>query len=524
MAGAHQTQNWVVAKPAAHGRKGMVVSQVQAAAEAGVAMLEAGGTALDAAAATAFALAALEPWNSGLGGIGFAVVHRAGESEATVVDFGPVSPAGLRPELFPLGEGISDHLFAWPNVVDERNVHGPLSFCVPSAPAGYAALHALGGRLPWRDVLAPAIALAREGLPADWFAALKIASSAADLRRYPESARIFLPDGLPPTPPYVGPARRLVLGRLPETLLRLAEAGVADFYTGEIAASIAADVAAMGGVLSAADLAGCTATRRAASRHPWRGRVIQGAGGLTAAPTMQRLLDALSGHRFGTAPDAAFFTAFAAAMQAAYAERLAGLGDMTDANPRAAEACTTHLSAVDAEGTMVSVTTTLLSSMGSRTVLPGTGVLMNNGVFWFDPRPGRPNSIGPSKRPLCNMSPVVVAEEGRPVIAAGASGGRRILASVLQILIFVLDYGMDPVAAAHHPRIDVSGPDAVTVDRRLSPDIIAALSERFATELVEHTVLPVNFACPNLILREPDGSVTGISDVMSPWSGAVAQA
>jgi gamma-glutamyltranspeptidase/glutathione hydrolase len=523
MAIAHQTQNWVVAKPAAHGRKGMVVSQVKAAAEAGVAMLEAGGTALDAAAATAFALAALEPWNSGLGGIGFALVHKAGEREAKVVDFGPVSPAGLRPELFPLGEGMSEHLFAWPNVVDERNVHGPLSFVIPSAPAGYAALHAMGGRLPWKDVLAPAIALAKAGLPADWFGAMKIASSAADLRRYPESARIYLPGGLPPTPPYVGPAKRLILGRLPETLARIAEAGVADFYRGDIAASIAADVAAMGGVLSAADLAGCATRTTAPSRHPWHGRVIQGAGGLTAAPTMQRVLERLAGHAFGAEPDAAFFTAFAHAMQAAYAERLAGLGDLSDANPRAAEACTTHLTAVDAEGTMVSVTTTLLSSMGSRTVLPGTGVLMNNGVFWFDPRPGQPNSIGPSKRPLCNMSPVIVTEDDRPIITAGASGGRRILASVLQMLMFVLDYRMDPVAAAHHPRIDVSGPDTVTADRRLSPAILAGLAERFTTDLVEHTVLPVNFACPNLILRDADGGVTGISDVMSPWSGAVAQ-
>ncbi|WP_144185891.1 gamma-glutamyltransferase [Elioraea rosea] len=524
MAISHQTQNWVVAKPAAHGRKGMVASQVKAAAEAGVAMLDAGGTALDAAAATAFALAALEPWNSGLGGIGFALVHRAGAAQAEVIDFGPVSPAGLKPKLFPIVEGVSEHLFAWPNVEGEKNVHGPLSFCIPSAPAGYAALHARGGRLPWKDVLAPAIALAKGGLPADWFGAMKIASSAVDLRRYPESARIYLPDGLPPTPPYVGPAKRLILGRLPDTLARIAEAGIDDFYKGDIAASIASDVAAMGGVLSAADLAGCATRTTASSQHPWHGRVIQGAGGLTAAPTMQRVLDQMAAHGFGKEPDAAFFTAFAAAMQKAYAERLAGLGDTTDANPRAAEACTTHFTVVDAEGTMVSVTTTLLSSMGSRTTLPGTGIMMNNGVFWFDPRPGQANSIGPSKRPLCNMSPVIVTENGRPIITAGASGGRRILASVLQMLMFVLDYGMEPERAAHHPRVDVSGPDTVTADKRLSPSILSALTGRFRTELVEHTVLPVNFACPNLIRREADGSLTGISDVMSPWSGAVAQA
>jgi gamma-glutamyltranspeptidase/glutathione hydrolase len=519
----HLTQNWTVTKPAARGRKGMVVSQARTAAQAGVQILEAGGSAADAAVATAFALAAVEPWNSGLGGVGFAVVHPAGERSARVVDFGPVAPARLDPGLFPLVSGKSEHLFAWPNVLDDRNVHGPLSVVIPSAVAGYAEVHRRWGRLPMRDVLAPAIALARAGLPVDWVTALKLASAAADLRRYAESARIYLPDGLPPAPPYVGPAKRIVLGNLPATLERLAEAGLEDFYRGDLAAAIAADMAALGGVLDGTDLAACTARLGEASRHPWRGRVIQGAGGLTAAPTMQRVLEALAGERFGAVPDVAFFTAFAAAMQRAYAERLAGLGDTTPANPRAAEACTTHLTAVDADGMMVSMTTTLLSSMGSRMVLPRTGVLMNNGVFWFDPRPGQANSIGPRKRPLCNMSPIVVAKDGAPEIAAGASGGRRILAAVLQTLLFVLEFGMDPVEAAHHPRIDVSGETGVSADPRLAPAILAALRDRFGAEEVEHTVMPVNYACPNMIVIGADGGRTGISDVINPWSGAVAQ-
>ena len=116
---------------------------------------------------------------------------------------------------------------------------------------------------------------------------------------------------------------------------------------------------------------------------------------------------------------------------------------------------------------MVAVTTTLLSSMGSRVVLPGSGVLMNNGVMWFDPRPGQPNSIAPGKRPLTNMLPVILRDGDQPVLAAGASGGRRIMAAVLQMVSFVADFGMDPEAAAHQPRIDVSGPDGVSADRRL---------------------------------------------------------
>ncbi|MDW8445190.1 MAG: gamma-glutamyltransferase [Acetobacteraceae bacterium] len=517
-----RVQNWIIAKPPARGAKGMVVAQARAAAEAGAAVLGAGGTAADAAVAAAFVLAAVEPWNSGLGGIGFALVHAAGDGRAKVVDFGPVSPARLDPKAFPIVPGTSPHLFAWPNVAGERNVHGPLSFVVPSAVAGYAELHRRWGRLPWRDLLAPAIAHARAGLAADWFAALKIASAAADLRRYGESARVYLPDGLVPAPPYVGPPKRLMLGRLAETLERLAEAGPEDFHRGEIAHAIAADVGALGGVLDAADLARCAARVTEPSLHPWRDTMVQGAGGLTAAPTLGRVLEALAPSRFGK-PDASFFSALAEALQAAWRERLGTLGDAA-AGPRAAEACTTHLTAVDAEGTMVSLTSTLLSSFGSRVVLPATGILMNNGVFWFDPRPGTPNAIGAAKRPLCNMCPVIVARDGRPMLAAGASGGRRILAAVVQLLLFVLEFGMDATQAAHHPRIDVSGETGVAMDPRLDPLIRAALRERFGAEEIEHTVLPVNYACPNVIVRETDGTYTGVPDVMTPGSAAVAVA
>ena len=208
------------------------------------------------------------------------------------------------------------------------------------------------------------------------------------------------------------------------------------------------------------------------------------------------------------------------ALKAAYAQRLTSLGD---AEPVAAESCTTHITACDADGTMVAMTTTLLSSMGSRVVLPATGILMNNGVMWFDPRPGQPNSIGPGKRPLTNMFPVILRDGAVPWIAAGASGGRRIMAAVLQLVSFVADFGMTPEAAGHQPRIDVSGPDLITADRRLAPDILGALKAEGPVEIVEHGVLPLNFACPNLLMQK-DGVRTGISDAASPWSAAVAQA
>lgn len=517
---SHLTQNWRITKPAAYGRKGLVVAQAKTAAQAGAAILDAGGNAVDAAVATALALAAVEPWNSGLGGIGFAVVHRAGQPAAEVVDFGPVAPAALDAARFRLTGRMKQDLFPWPGVEGDVNVHGPLSFAIPSAPSGYKFLHMSWGRLPFAEIIAPAIALARRGLPQDWLTTLKIANAAAVLRRYPESARIYLPDGLPPVPPYQGTPGFMLLGRLADTLEQLQRAGLDDFYRGEVAASIAADLRDMGAALCAEDLAACEARAMPAMEVPWRGRVLQLSGGLTAAPTLARVLGAMEGVRYPGAPDAAWFRTLARAMRQAYAERLSGLGDAALEPP---ETCTTHLSAIDAQGTMVSLTSTLLSSMGSRVVLPRSGVLMNNGVMWFDPRPGRANSIGPRRRPLTNMLPVILKDGHRPVIAAGASGGRRIMAAVFQLLTFVADFGMDLEIAAHHPRIDVSGPDGASVDQRLGPDISAALAGDGPVQTVEHTTLPINFACPNLIIRRDNGSRGGISDALSPWSAAVAQ-
>ncbi|HEX2942753.1 MAG TPA: gamma-glutamyltransferase, partial [Rhodopila sp.] len=381
-------------------------------------------------------------------------------------------------------------------------------------------MHKLWGRLPLREVIAPAIALAKRGLPQDWFTTLKIGFSASVLRKYQESARIYLPDGLPPVPPYQGSPGFFRLGALADTLEQLGRGGLRDQYEGEVAAGIVADVRDMGGVLSAEDLRLCQARVMPAMPLPWRDHVVQTAGGLTAAPTMRRVLEQMESLSPRHEPDAAWFVALARALKRAYAERLAGLGD---ADSNASETCTTHLTVCDADGTMVALTTTLLSSMGSRVVLPKTGILMNNGVMWFDPRPGQPNSIAGGKRPLTNMSPVIIRDAGRPWMAAGASGGRRILASVLQMMAFVMDFGMDPEAAAHHPRIDVSSPDTVSVDWRMPSSIVEALAADGPLQVVEHGVMPINFACPNGIVRRSDGNGIGISDVGSPWSGAVAQ-
>ena len=200
----HVTQHWSLSKASATGKRGMVVSQVKAAAEAGVAILDAGGNAIDAAVGTALALSSAEPWNSGLGGIGFALVHRAGQPKADVVDFGPVAPSGLNPSVFKLTGRMKNDLFAWPEVEGDANIHGPLSFAIPSALAGYDRMLKQWGKLPIAEIMAPALALANRGLPQDWYTTLKIASSASVLKLYDESARIYLPGGLPPVAPYQG--------------------------------------------------------------------------------------------------------------------------------------------------------------------------------------------------------------------------------------------------------------------------------------------------------------------------------
>jgi gamma-glutamyltranspeptidase/glutathione hydrolase len=507
-------ERWAITKRAARGR-GIVVAQAGAAAEAGAAMLEAGGSAADAAVAAAFALAAAEPWNSGLGGIGFAVVAPPGAPVETL-DFGPVAPARLDPAAFPLtGRAAAGDLFGWPEVAGDRNIHGALSVAVPGAIAGYGALHARFGRLPLADVLAPAIALARAGLRADWFASLKILAAAPVLSRYAESARLYLPGGLPPALPAYGEPARLPLGRLADTLERLATAGLADAMTGEVAAAIAADMAEAGGVLDAADLARRVPEWRPCPTLPFAGGTLAAAAGLTAAPTLLRAISLLQPALARPGPDAAFFTGLAAALRQATAERLSGLGE-------AEGTCTSHLSVIDRDGMAVALTTTLLSSFGSRMVLPRSGILMNNGVMWFDPRPGTPNAIRPGGRPLTNMCPVVLRDGDAVRLVAGASGGRRILPAVLQVLCFAGRFGMAAEAAAAQPRIDVSGPDLVTADPRLPPEVLAALRAAGPLALQEHTVLPANYACPNLILRAGGDVFEGIADLRTPGATAIA--
>jgi gamma-glutamyltranspeptidase/glutathione hydrolase len=518
----HLVQNWHVRKSVACTRGGIVATQNRVAGEAGAKILAAGGNAIDAAVATGFALAAVEPWNSGLGGVGFMLVYLAKENRVEVVDFGPISPRALDPAAYPLTGGYTSDLFTWPTVKDDRNVHGPASIAVPGHVDGLALALEKFGTMRFADVMQPAIGLADAGIAVDWFLTLKVATMARELARYPTTKDIWVPGGYPPVTAAGAPLARLVLNGLAATMRRLADAGPRDFYEGEVAAGIARDVQTMGGDLALEDLRSYHARIVKPLETQYRDAQIAVAPGLTAGPTMVRALGSLQEFKLRAGgPHADAFLAYARVLREGYAERLATMGETSDHRD---PSTTTHLNVVDREGNMVALTQTLLSVFGSKVVLPSSGVLMNNGIMWFDPRPGSPNSLAPAKRPLTNMSPMIARRGGKGWFAIGASGGRKILPAVFQIASFVIDHGMSLEDAFHHPRIDASGGDTVGVDPRLSEAIRNALSDQFPIAETELVVYPTNFACPSAVLRDPkEGMHFGMSDVMSPWSGAVAR-
>ena len=255
------------------------------------------------------------------------------------------------------------------------------------------------------------------------------------------------------------------------------------------------DVRAKGGCLSEADLASYQAEWAEPLAIPYRGGHVYAAPGLTGGPTLAQALRLLE-QEFqpgGRGPDAQAYRAVARSLDAAFRARLSDMGDHE--SPQA-PGCTTHFSVVDRHGNLCAVTQTLLSIFGSRVVSPSTGILLNNGIMWFDPEPGKPNSLGPGKRCLANYCPVVgVAADGRR-FALGASGGRKILGAVLQLSSFLMDHGMSLEAAFHQPRIDVSGDGQITADRSLSPEILNALAQEMPTSTARRTVYPYRVCLP----------------------------
>jgi len=515
----------VTRKPATSSPHGIVAAQHRRAAEIGAEVLAAGGHAVDAAVATSFAIGVVEPWMSGPAGGGAAMLWHASEARAEALFYGMRAPASLDPADFPLtGEESSGDLFPWKAVAGDRNVMGATAVAVPGLVDGLGKAHERYGRLPWKDLVMPAVGLAKEGFQVDWYVTLLIASAARALARDADAAARFLDDGRwPKIANWTALSdQRIDMSSMAPSLLEIAERGPRALYDGDLAAALAKDVEAKGGSLRLADLKAYEATWQEPLSFDYRQARCHVAPHLTAGPTIADVFARLEGAFTPSGvPDGPAYAAYARALKAAYAKRLAEDGDNEDPN---APACTTHFSVIDGDGNMIAVTQTLLSAFGSRVVSPSTGLLLNNGIMWFDPEPGKPNSLGPGKRCLMNVCPLigeVPDEAGDMRFALGASGGRKIMPAVAQLTSFLADFGMGLEEAFHQARLDVSGGDAVIADESLHSAVLDALAAENPVVTTRRGPYPYAFACPAGVARRKTTNF-GATEIMSPWGDAVA--
>jgi gamma-glutamyltranspeptidase / glutathione hydrolase len=571
---------WQVSRLEAYGRGGMVAAKTPQAAAAGGDVLRRGGNAVDAAVTTAFVAGVVEPWMNGIGGGGYMVVQPPDEAPA-VVAYPMVAPAGAWPERFPLsGAGSDTELFGWPAVVDSANVWGYRSVAVPGTVAGLALALERWGTISLAEALAPAIRWAEEGIPVFWHTTLMIAGDLGTLKRFPATATIFLDgDGNPPVTQEQDRPRWLRQEDLARTLRIIAGDGPRVMYEGSLGQTIADDLAANGAPFTRDDFASYQARISPALSTTYGGSEIHTIGGGTGGTTLVESLNILAEfdlrnlgyhtplalHRMAQAFRTAFADRFAwladetqielpvdvltsqeyaqergrnlgedrlELIPAATAERTgmrhgleASLPDYT-ANAAApgqmADGSTTHLSVMDRDGMAVSCTQTLLSLWGSRVTTPGTGVLLNNGMMWFDPELGRPNSVAGGKTPLSNMAPLILSRDGRPWASLGASGGRRIMNCNAQLVINLTDWRLAAQPAISAPRIDCSTAQLLLSWRfpAETAKVLRAMGHRVAIR--DERLFTDGFASPTAIRCTLDGVFDGGADPF--YAPATAQA
>jgi gamma-glutamyltranspeptidase/glutathione hydrolase len=537
-----------VTRDLAVSRNVMVAAKHPAAVRAALGILDAGGNAVDAAATAAFAIGVVEPWMSGVGGVGFMTIQLAGQ-EPVVIDYFGRAPQAAAADMYEL-TSEERSVVGFGGVKDQANAYGPLSCLVPGMVAGLSLAVERYGRKDLAEVVAPAIALADEGFEVNWYNGMLLASQVQTLQRDAETARIFLAGGAPPAPLFGQPAPRIRQSELAGTLRKIAAQGPDGFYRGEVAERIATHLQSLGGNMSADDLARYEPTVVEPLVVGYQGYDLvllpfQG-GGITLAETFN-ILDGLDVRSTGQ-NTATTLHHIAEASHRAFADRFAYVGDpdhveidwdrlasreyaaerCAEIDPRRASTaqpgkgirreagvrqemavnmdggCTTHLSVVDAAGNMVSVTQTLTLIFGSVVTVPGTGVLLNDSMNLFEPIPGRANSIAPWKRPASNMAHVIAVKDGQPVLAVGAPGGRRIIDTCLQMTLDVLDFDMDIASACAAPLVDCSGPE-ILADTRIDARTLSRLRE-MGHEVVEAevTFAPRAFASPTGVQVNPE--------------------
>ena len=542
------------------GEHGIVATKSRHASEAGARMLAQGGNAMDAAIAAAFVSGVVEPMMSGIGGGGVMIVHDPADGQSYCVEFGMRSPALATPDCYELLDRQSTEVFKWRAVKNEENTVGYRSAAVPGAVAGFCLALERWGKLPLATVIQPAIELAANGIDSHWYHTLLAHKQRHHLRRFPASAAIFLEDGDAPNPVDIeGKAGRLVQTDLARALEQIAAEGPDAFYRGAIAGAIDADMRANNGLIRAADLAAYRAVIRPALTIPYRDTTVATVPGPFGGVTMAQMLRMLDGFDLASLGhnSAASLHLIAEASRLAFADRFAYLADPevvptpftgilapdyiaerratidpqralrpltagdpwryepggrpsetpASSGPGPARSNTTHLCAADSSGLAISLTTTLMSSFGSAVTIPGTGILLNNGMSWFDPEPGRAASLAPSRRPLTNQTPAIVVDSAGPRFVVGASGDRRILDAVAQLIIKAVDYGLGAQAAISSPRMDCSE-QRLLVDDRVGPAVLAALADLGHDLTAHQTDFFLNgFASPDAITYDRANNV-----------------
>ena len=516
-------------KQSAISSNGMVVTNHPLGAVAGVEMLAMGGNAVDAAVASLFAQGVVEPMMVGMFGGGWMNI-RLGDGRHVIVDDYPIAPAAAGPDLY---RPVSD---TWPDYMqteDQENMVGPLAVAVPGCLKGWCEALEQFGKLGLADVIQPAIRHAANGFSVSPYLVECIQSAVSDIRRFPETARILLPNG---DPPEVGD--RLIQADLAETLRTIASEGPGALYGGAIGSQIVEAIQQGGGILTLEDLEGYQTVQREPLRGEYRGYEILGPPPPTAGGVhVIEMLNILEGYDvaklgFGTADHVHLL---AEVFKIAFADRNASTGDpdfvdvpvdlliskayaktrredidMAQARfpkagvPSTESTNTTHVTAADAEGNIVAMTQSLNNTFGSKIIAPGTGVLLNNYMAIFDPHPGMANSVVAGKRSTSSNAPTIVQKDGAPVLAVGLPGGVRIFTSVLQTLVNAIDFGMTPQEMVEAPRVWTQGQE-LQMERGFSEGIRKAVADR------GHDVNPVRNVAGgmNAVAFESNGMLTG---------------
>ncbi len=547
-----------ISKAEARAEIAMVATKDPHATEAGLELLRAGGNAVDAAIAACFASGVVEPNSATIGGGGY-IVYQMG-NEGGVIGGHMPAPASAEPDMFKLTGKSATGPFGWAEVEGDVNIQGALSINVPGVVAAMCEAHRLFGRVPLTEVVAPAVELARDGFTPGWHNLYAFGLLSDMLHRYSELGRIFMPGGSMPA----GDNSRPGILRQPDladTMETIGSEGAAAFYRGDVARAIVEGVRAEGGVLTLEDLAAYRPfVWEGGMEIDYRGRKVRVPPHATAGATTAMTLKLLAG--FGLPAmghnSVESLHTFISAARMAYADRYAYLSDpatvdvpwkglLSDAYadrrraeigvlapqvwaagdpwvdegrrperayPPSAPALddgTTHLCVIDEEGNAVSFTNTVGSGFGSGIVPLGTGVVMNNGMMWFDPIPGRINSVLPGRWPLNNATPALVLSRDGSCIAVGVTGGRRITNAVSQLVSNMVDFGMGPQQAIDAPRVDCSTP-RTSVPVQLDADVRQGLQElghQLTVMGPEYAITGfANFGSPVAIMRPPTGDIT----------------